>query len=68
MKSKEGKSLSLFKPGRGAVIVPCADDNSPWTLGGYIRATHTSAEKVSLGVGYTTNSDMSSEVYSSVVN
>ena len=56
IKPKKGKRLCLFKPGRGAVIPSCTDDDSSWTLGGYIRATHTSAEKVVLGVGYTTDS------------
>ena len=49
--AKKGKSLCLFKLGRGALIPPCTGDDSPWTLGGYVRATHTSAEKVVLGVG-----------------
>ena len=66
VKTKKGKSLRLFKPGRGALIPPCSDDDSCWTLGGYIRATHTNAEKVVLGVGYTT--DSSSEESSEEVN
>lgn len=37
-------------------LPPCTDDDICWTLEGYIRATHTSAEKVVLGVGYTTDS------------
>ena len=63
VKPKKGKSLHLFKPGRGALIPSCIGEDS-WTLGGYIKATHTSAEKVVLGVGYTTDlsSDESSEV------
>ena len=63
MRAKKGKTLRLFKPGRGALIPSCTDDDA-WTLGGYIRVTHTSAEKVVLGVGYTTDSssEESSEV------
>ena len=63
VKPKKGKSLHLFKPGRGALIPSCIGEDS-WTLGGYIKATHTSAEKVVLGVGYTTDSssEESSEV------
>jgi hypothetical protein len=55
MKAKKGKRLHLFKPGRGALIPSCTDDGSCWTLGRYIRETHTSADKVVLGVGYTTD-------------
>lgn len=55
VKPKKGKSLRLFKPGRGALIPSCIGEDS-WTLGGYIKATHTSAAKVVLGVGYRTDS------------
>ena len=55
IKPKTVKRLRLFKPGRGAVI-PSYTDNDSWTLGGYVRATHISAEKVVLGEGYTTDS------------
>ena len=63
MKGKKDKTLHLFKPGRGAVITSCNDDGSDWTLGGYVRSTHTSAEKVVIGVGYMSNSEESARLF-----
>lgn len=51
----------MFKPGREALI-SCNDDGSDWTLGGYVRSTHTSEKKVVIGVGYMSNSEESSKV------
>lgn len=59
---KKNKRCCLFKPGRGALITSCNDDGSSWTLGGYVRSLHTSAEKVVLGVGYISDSDDYSKV------
>ena len=45
---KKNHRCCLFKPGRGALITSYNEDGSTWTLGGYVRAIHTSAEKVVL--------------------
>jgi len=52
---EEGQTLSPFKP-RGAIMpaheLKVGGERVIWTLGGYLRLTHTSADNFKLGVGY----------------
>jgi len=52
---EEGQTLSLFKY-RGAILpadeLEVGGERVMWTLGGYLRLMHTSADNLKLGVGY----------------